>query len=268
MLISQVFGLVTCVVIAILSGEAFASPDAALWAVAGGASGIFGLTGFYAALSRGSMGLVAPLTALIAATIPSIVGIVNGAAPGPVLLAGMLVALAAVVVISLPESMPAFGFGRPSRPSISGSRLVEIGLVLVAGLGFAGFFLGVAESHRLGGGIWWPITLVRAAGCALTGVGVAALRLTGRLPVTRVSRANFTLACAAGAGDLGGNVFYLAAVAQTTLPTAVVLSSLYPVQTTLLARFFLHERLTLVRLSGVGLAIVGVVLVSLGSTGS
>ena len=180
----------------------------------------------------------------------------------------MLVALAAVVVISLPESMPAFGFGRPSMPTISGSRLVEIGLVVLAGLGFAGFFLGVAESHRLGGGIWWPITLVRASGCALTGVGIAVLRAAGRLPDLRVRRGTVPLSAVAGAGDLGGNVFYIAAISQTSLPTAVVLSSLYPVQTTLLARFFLGERLTPVRLGGVALAIVGVILVSFGSAGT
>jgi drug/metabolite transporter (DMT)-like permease len=139
--------------------------------------------------------------------------------------------------------------------------------VVLAGLGFAGFFLGVAESHRLGGGIWWPITLVRLAGLTLTVLGITWLRVAGRLPNLRVRRATLPLACLAGAGDLGGNLFYLAAVSQTTLPTAVVLSSLYPVQTTLLARLFIGERLTRVRLSGVGLAIVGVALVSVGSTG-
>lgn len=268
MLVSQAFGFVLCLVPALVSGESVPGSSASFWALVAGASGIFGITGFYAALSRGTMGLVAPLTALIAATIPSIVGIVNGAAVGPVLLLGMLVALAAVVVISLPESLPALGFGRPSRPSISGSRLFEIGLVVVAGLGFAGFFLGVAESRNAGGGVWWPILLVRAAGFLLTGLGIVALRGTGRLQRLPVRGTALPLACLAGAGDLGGNVFYIVALAQTSLPTAVVLSSLYPVQTTLLARLVLGERLSAVRLGGVVLAIVGVVLVSVGSVGA
>jgi drug/metabolite transporter (DMT)-like permease len=265
MLVSQVFGFILCLVPAIVSGESLPGPTAAFWALLAGASGIAGITGFYAALARGTMGLVAPLTALIAATIPSVVGIVNGAAVGPVLLLGMLVALAAVVVISLPETIPAFGVGRPSRPSISGSRLLEIGLVVVAGLGFAGFFLGVAASRNAGGGVWWPILLVRAAGLLLIGTGIVALRGSGRLQRLPVRGTSLPLACLAGAGDLGGNVFYIAALAQTSLPTAVVLSSLYPVQTTLLARLVLGERLTAIRLGGVGLAILGVILISVGS---
>ena len=72
------------------------------------------------------------------------------------------------------------------------------------------------------------------------------------------------MAALAGAGDTGGNLFFLLALAQATQPVAVVLSSLYPVQTTLLARFLLHERLSRLRLRGVGLAVLGVVLISVG----
>ncbi len=45
----------------------------------------------------------------------------------------------------------------------------------------------------------------------------------------------------------------------------VVLSSLYPVVTALLARAVLHERLGPVRLLGVGLAVAGVMLIGVGS---
>lgn len=267
MLVSQVFGFSLSLLISIVAGEALPKPGAMFWALVGGSSGIVGLACFYAALSRGTMGLVAPLTALIAATIPSIVGLLNGATPGPILLLGMLVALAAVVIISLPDSVPALSVGRPTLAGIRGSRPTEIGLVLIAGLGFAGFFLGVAESHNQGGGVWWPITLVRSAGLVLTGFGIVALRASGRIQDLSVPRATLPLACLAGAGDLGGNLFYLLAVSQTSLPTAVVLSSLYPVQTTILARVVLRERLNGLRLVGVGLAVLGIVLVSVGSMG-
>ena len=62
--------------------------------------------------------------------------------------------------------------------------------------------------------------LVRAAGFSLASVGIVALRSAGRLSDLRVPRATVPLACLAGAGDLGGNVFYIAALAQTSLPTA------------------------------------------------
>ncbi|MEA2621938.1 MAG: hypothetical protein QOH61_848 [Chloroflexota bacterium] len=265
MLISQTFGFVLCLGIAIVQAEPPPSQEAAVWALLAGASGIVGIAGFYTALSRGTMGLVAPLTAVIAATIPSVIGIVNGAVLGPLLIVGMVSALVAVVVISLPDSVPAFGLARPSRASISGSRLSELALLLVAGLGFAGFFLGIAAARQSGGGFWWPLMLVRIVGLALTAVGVLALLATGRLRGVRLSRRSVPIAAVAGAGDLGGNVFFLLAATETSLPVAVVLSSLYPVQTTLLARWVLHERLTLLRAVGVGLAILAVALISVGS---
>jgi drug/metabolite transporter (DMT)-like permease len=67
-------------------------------------------------------------------------------------------------------------------------------------------------------------------------------------------------------GDLGGNLFYILALGQTTLAVAVVLSSLYPMGTALLARVFLGERLTRLAMLGVALAIGGVVLIGFGST--
>jgi drug/metabolite transporter (DMT)-like permease len=265
MLVSQVFGFVVCLVIAVAQNEAAPTGSVVFWSLLAGASGIIGIAGFYAALSRGTMGLVAPLTAVIAATIPSVIGIVNGATVGPLLLLGMVVALGSVVVISLPDSAPALGFGRPSLDLLRGSRASEIGLVLVAGLGFAGFFLGLANAHPEGGGLWWPLMLVRAIGLGMTAAGVVALGLVGRLRGVRFARRSVPYAIVAGAGDLGGNAFYLFAITQTSLPVAVVLSSLYPVQTTILARIVLKERLTLVRAAGVGLAVLGVVLISLGS---
>jgi drug/metabolite transporter (DMT)-like permease len=49
------------------------------------------------------------------------------------------------------------------------------------------------------------------------------------------------------------------------LSVVVVLVSLYPIGTALLARLFLHERLGPVRMAGVALAILGVMLIGLGA---
>ncbi|MDP8905312.1 MAG: EamA family transporter, partial [Chloroflexota bacterium] len=68
----------------------------------------------------------------------------------------------------------------------------------------------------------------------------------------------------AGAGDLGGNAFFLLANQHDALAVAVVLSSLYPVMTTLLATVFLGERLRLVQWTGVALAVIGVALIGVG----
>jgi drug/metabolite transporter (DMT)-like permease len=265
MLVSQGLGLAVSLLFALLVGERMPGAEGLLWAIAAGASGIVGLAGFYAALSRGTMGLVAPLTALIAATIPSLVGVLNGAPMSPLLILGMLIALAAVVAISLPDSEEALGVGDAGTHVIRGPRGQELLLVLVAGLGFAGFFLGISAAHGAGAGVWWSLLVVRIVGLSLVICGVIALSLSGRITDLRFERSSLPLAGLAGAGDLGGNVFYLLAIGQTSLPTAVVLSSLYPAQTTLLARTVLRERLNRVRAVGVVLAVIGIVTVSLGS---
>jgi drug/metabolite transporter (DMT)-like permease len=263
--LGQLFGFLLALMVIIASGEPMPAGPFALWAAGGGISGVIGLTAFYFALARGTMGLVAPLTALIGATLPALVGIVGGAVPGPVVAAGMVVALAAVAVISLPEGADR---RRPNlasmRASLRGARAAEMGLILVAGLGFAGFFLGTAQARAVGGGVLWPLLAVRVSGLILIWIGIVALFATGKLRTIRIRRSVLPLALLAGAGDTGGNLFFLLAIAQGTLPVAVVLSSLYPVQTTLLARFLLHERLSRQQLAGVGLAVLGVVLISVG----
>lgn len=265
MLVSQLLGFVVCLLLALVLGERAPDTTGLLWSAAAGAAGIVGIAGFYAALSRGTMGLVAPLTALIAATIPSIVGLVNGAPLSPLLLLGIGIALAAVVAISLPDSEAALGIGDAPVDPVRGSRLSEVALVTTAGLGFSGFFLGISAAHGAGAGVWWSLMIVRIVGLALVVGGLVALALTKRMADLSLERSSVPLAGLAGIGDLGGNLFYLLALAQASLPTAVVLSSLYPVQTTLLARAVLGERLNRVRLIGVGLAVLGIVTVSLGS---
>jgi drug/metabolite transporter (DMT)-like permease len=262
LLVGQSVGLVLSVTLLLLSAEA-RPPDAALgWAVLAGTLGVGGLGCLYLALSRGTMGIVAPLSAVIAATVPAIVGIAGGDRLGSLVIAGMVAALAAVVIITLPDRR----LGTPMLPTYHGSRVREGLLIVGAGLGFAGFFLGIDASHAEGGAIWWPLLGVRTAG--LTLVTSATLVLVGlrRAPRMRVGPAALAMASLAALGDLGGNLFFLLASGQDEreLGVVVVLASLYPVATALLARLVLHERLGRVRLAGVALAVAGVALISLG----
>ena len=63
------------------------------------------------------------------------------------------------------------------------------------------------------------------------------------------------LVAASAVGDTGGNLFFVLSRSETTLAVSVVLSSLYPVSTAILARFVLHERLSRLALVGVALAV-------------
>ena len=69
----------------------------------------------------------------------------------------------------------------------------------------------------------------------------------------------------AGLFDVGGNALYV--IARDTLPVglAAALVGMYPVVTMLLARVILGERLPRLGQLGVALALLGVVLISVGA---
>ncbi len=267
LLMTQVIGLLATAGLLALSSEELPRVTALAWAGLAGLSGVAGLGSLYLALSRGTMGLVAPLAALVGAALPALVGIVNGEHASPVLLSGMVLALCAVVVISLPDSTSAAQAAERGTSARS-----ELLLILFSGFGFAGFYLFIDQSRANGGETWWPILIVRLAGLSIVLAGLVGLivrsaaRGRGDRPSLRVPLTLLPLLVLSGLGDLGGNLFFLLANAAGSLAVAVVLSSLYPVVTALLARVFLHERLSRLRLVGVGAAIGGVLLIAVGQT--
>jgi drug/metabolite transporter (DMT)-like permease len=140
-------------------------------------------------------------------------------------------------------------------------------LVIVSGLGFAAFFLCVDRAHDEGSGTYFALLGVRLASSSLAILGAVVLVASGRADRPRATGALLPFATLTALGDTGGNVFYILANAAGTLSTTVVLASLYPVSTALLARAVLGERLSRRRQLGVLLAVAGVVLISAGSLG-
>lgn len=257
--LAQVVGLAVATLLLLVSGESAPSAEALAWGAAAGISGTFGLGAFYLALSRGTMGLVAPAVALLSAAWPAAVALLGGASVGPPALLGMAVALVSIVLISLPDRR----IGSPVMPTYHGSRRREWLLILGAALGFGGFFLLIDASHEAGGAVWWPLLMVKVAGVASVVIAGLVLAPLGRFPGIELGPAVLLVGAAAGVGDLGGNLFFVLASGEGELAVVVVLSSLYPVVTALLARVFLHERLSPLRFLGVALAVIGVVLIGL-----
>lgn len=262
MLGAQLIGLLLSAAALAVSGEAAPAVGSLAWGAVAGIGGLVGLVGLYLALARGTMGIVAPMTALVAATVPAAVGIAAGERPGPAVLVGMVVALVAVVVIGLPErggALPApTTDGRP-RPSTPGAT--DWLLVVLAGLGFASFYLGVDRAHQDGAGAWWTLVAVRLAASAVVVALAVGLRVAGRMPELRPSARVLGLVALAALGDTAGNLLYILSRAAGELSVTVVLVSLYPVSTVLLARLVLGERLSRLRLAGVGLAVAGAALI-------
>ena len=129
-----------------------------------------------------------------------------------------------------------------------------LGLAVVAGLGFGGFFILIAQVEH--GLVFTPLIISRTM-TFLT--SLLLLRLSG-LKLLRVK--DNPLALLAGVLDAGGNIFFLAARQLTRLDVAVVLSSLYPAVTVLLAFFLQKQKISISQWLGVGVCVAAIVMIT------
>lgn len=260
----QVWGTILTTGYLLIAGEPDWSAQGALWAMGAGTIGILGLGCMFLALSRSAMGLVSPLSALLGAVIPATIGIVSGDPITLTLAAGMGVALVAIVMISLPDGT----VGQAVGPAFHGAKPVDWLLILGAGMGAAGFYLCTDQAHQVGMGTAGTLVVLRLTSMTWMVLAVAVVWLRSlRSPLrprVRVPRNAVRLGLLASVGDLTGTVAYLAATVVGTLSVTVVLVSLFPVSTALLARVVLHERLSRVRVAGVALAVAGAALIGVG----
>ncbi|MFI7429875.1 EamA family transporter [Micromonospora sp. NPDC049836] len=214
------------------------------WGLFAGVAGAAGVMLLYRALSTGMMAVVAPVTAITAAVVPILAGLVTAHYPGTVALGGAGLAVVAIALVSLGESG---GTGRVSRR--------VIGMALGAGLLFGVFFALLGQADEDAG--MWPVLAVRASSIAF-GLAVAA-RIGVRL---RIERRVLGWAAAAGLLDSAANAFYLAAASRGHLSIVAAVASLYPASTVLLALAVDRERLRPVQLAGLGFAAGALVLAS------
>jgi drug/metabolite transporter (DMT)-like permease len=291
LLVSSTVGMAVTVGAALLAGG---SPQAAgiAWGACAGAAGGVGFMFFYAGLAAGPMSVVAPLSALVSTVLPVVVALAQGERPGPRVYAGALVCVAAIALVSSggtdapePAATPAADrectSGRPitrlnvhsrqvldlPRPS---ARLGEgsvvrprtaargIGYGFVAGVAFGMFFLFIRNGGE--SGALWPVAVARAAGTLVVLAAAAGTR-TGPVRWQQDGRV-FLAALGAGVLDASANVCYVFATRAGLFALAVVLTSLYPGVTVLLASVVLGERLSWPRRAGLALAAAGILLVT------
>jgi len=240
--ITHVSGTSLMLVLAFLLHASFPAKNSLGWAVAAGVFGGTALAAFYRAMAAGDMGLVAPLAALLGAAIPTIVDIFTEGVPGPVRIAGFVLAGVGIWFISRAEG-PA---GRPQG----------IGLAVLAGIGFAGYFLCIQRAG--GGSVLW----IAAASRAASFVATAALVLATR-QFRPMDRTGVAWGVLAGLLDVTGSAFFIYASQTGRLDAAVVISSLYPAITVLLARVFLKEHFSRWRIVGLVAALLAVPMIAL-----
>jgi drug/metabolite transporter (DMT)-like permease len=194
--------------------------------------------------------VVAPVSSLSAA-VPVIFGLATGERPSALQGAGMVVALAGVVLAAREE-------GPEGAEEQGGKRMASgVGLALVAAVGFGSFFVGMdkaAEADPV-----WPILVNRITGVALLVVLAAVMR-----PRLRLGRGDFGALFAIGVLDMGANLLFALATRKGFVSLVSVLASLYPVVVIALAHLVLRERTSPLQLAGAGLALGGVAMIVAG----
>ena len=268
---SALAGLVIVLVAALASGEAPRLAGVA-WGLAAGGVGGVGLIVFYDGLAAGPMTIVAPTSALTATVLPVAVSIAEGERASPVVYAGALICLVAIVLVSAAGSPAAESPDARTREASTGrtvaglvsrlarrgfhSRAVAFGLT--AGATFGLFFLFLRNAGQ--SGALWPIVASRLTGFLVVVVAATATRTR---PVIASGGTRLLLATfGSGTLDATANVSYVLATRAGLFGLAVVLTSLYPGVTVVLARFVLGERLRPTQLIGLLLAAAGVLMVT------
>ena len=241
-LYSYAVGLVALVIVALARGEPIPSSADIAWGVASGLAGMVGIVFLFRGFAAGRMGIVAPVSAVLATTIPVVFSALTRGLPGSLQLAGFVIGLAAIWLISRPERLS----GRPEG----------LGSAVIAGIGFAGFFIGLDQISR--GAVFWPLAAGRIASCTVMVIFAAATRR----PLS-IRRAPVGLLLLVGVLDVAGNLFFLLATQSGRLDSTVVLGSLYPAVTALLAWLILKEHMARQQIAGVGAAILAIVLITL-----
>jgi drug/metabolite transporter (DMT)-like permease len=244
--LSQVTGLAALLVLLPWLGGPATAVDL-LWGVAAGLAGAAGLVIFFRTLARGVMSVVAPVTAVTAAAVPVLIGLLEGDHIGPWAAAGIALALVAVVLVSAEGGLSALRAARPA----------SLTPALVAGTAFGLFFVLLDRTSDEAG--LTPLVTARLASVALVVVVAAAGRQS-----LRVGRAGLPLVLLSGVGDMTANALFLLATQQGgQLAIVGVLASLYPVSTVVLAQGLLRERLVPAQLAGLLVAAAAVVLITL-----
>ncbi len=246
-LLGQATSLILVVAGVILIGTPLASAHDLWWGAAAGAAGGLALSAFYLALSRGTMTVVAPTTAVISVALPVIVGLLLGERPSGAAIVGIVVACLAVVLVS-----GAIGTRHQE------THFSTVLLAVAAGLGFGFIFIAFARTADDSG--LWPLVSARVASLPVVAIAVAVTR-----PTLGLLRPMMWLVIASGVLDMAANFFYLEASHRGLLSIVAVISSMYPVSTVCLAFVLDHERVSRTQAVGLACAATALALVSLGS---
>jgi drug/metabolite transporter (DMT)-like permease len=233
--------LLGCLVLAVVVPGDPTRGDLAWGAVAGLGSGAGGAF-LYRGLAGGRMGVVAPVSAVGAAILPSIVGLATGERPDVLVWLGIGAAFPGIWLVS-------------REPTADGGLAAGLVDGALAGLGFGLLFSAMGQVPDGAG--YWPLVMVQIVSLFAIAVTATAFKATW-LPSVRSELWGLVAGLVAAVAVLA----FLLATQTGLLTVAAVLTSLYPAVTILLAALVLKEHIHRAQGVGLGLCAVAVALVA------
>jgi drug/metabolite transporter (DMT)-like permease len=240
-LISYTVGLLALVIVALVRQEQIPPISDLIWGAIAGLSGMVGLGFLMRGFVSGRMGIVAPVSAVLAAAIPVIFTAFTEGLPRQLQLLGFGLALISIWLLSRPERL--------------GGRPAGLGMALLAGLGFSGFFIALGQVSEIA--VFLPLVAGRLAACTV----MAILALSTSRPLIP-SPFPLGLLVLAGILDVGGNLFFLLAMQLGRMDVTAVLGSLYPAVTAVLAWLLTKEHMARLQMLGVVIAVLAIVMIT------
>jgi len=245
---SQAVGLVGLAVLVPLVSRAAPPAQDLAWGAGAGIAGALGVLLLYRGLATGLASVVAPITGVCSIAIPVLAGTVMGERPGPAAIAGIALAMVAVVLLGqgvVPDA--------PRDASRRGGGGVL--LALLAGVAIGVFLVCLGRTRSASG--LWPLLAARVVSVATVAAAITLRHGAWRPPATALGAT-----VGSGALDILANVAYVLAVRRGALGLTATLASLYPASTVALATLIWRERLTAVQSAGIVVALTAMALIA------
>lgn len=243
--LSQAIGLLFGVIVVAISGgwevPRFDAHGYFISGVFAGIAGYLGLSCLYAGLATGRMGVVSPISSL-SAIIPATYALIQGEK--------LLLLQGIGIVVALTGAFCASG------PEVSkGLSLKPLALALGAALGF-----GISLTFMARGSITSALmTMVMMRFATLVISVLLALRLR---TIGGFRAKDLPSLALIGVADFAANLLIGVASTRGLVSVVMVIGSLFPIMTALLAFQILHERLHRIQYLGIILAVAGIALIS------
>jgi drug/metabolite transporter (DMT)-like permease len=261
-----------------LTGERPTVPVLAWGGFAGLMIGFAYIT-YFRGLTIGNMGIVATLAAVWSAIVPMVIGVALGERPTPMTWLGIVVIVVAIPLITYsrrasvdsrgwvtkePAELDRRSVGRIAFDAVVGGAVAQLRISGVlegtlAGIGFGLFFVALGQAGGGGGMQVWPLLAASAGAAVVSGVAATLQRVAWKAAL-----AQWPAVIGAGVTYAAGSWAFITAAGLGWISIPAVVAALSPAPTMVLAWLLLGETLRIRQVYGIGAALVGIALVTLG----